>query len=73
MPSANPDRPPTPDESAHDARQCLAHAERGWGEAPADQGALLHAVIGIGHALLAVAGELEAIREHGIYRAGDGA
>lgn len=70
-----PETPTPPDSPLSNyakARVLLADADRGWGEAPAEQGALLRAVTGAGYALLAVAEEIATTREQGVYRAGDG-
>lgn len=64
------DGTPTPEEHADTARAQLAFAmSQGT---PPEYVAPAAALAGIGHALLAVAGELAAIREQGIYRPGDG-
>ena len=85
MPHPNGD--PTPDDHEAAARGHLAAAQRHYDllvkraeqpelppyvrEAPARR-CQLQALLGIGQALLTVAGQLEAIREHGIYRPEDG-
>lgn len=58
---------PTPDEHATKARDRLAEADRYDPDV-----AIVTALQGVGEALLAVAGQLEVIREHGIYRPEDG-
>ncbi len=64
MPAARP----SPDTDAAAARRCLDRSNT------VDRHlADLEALQAIGHALLAVAGQLEALREHGMYRTGDGA
>ena len=63
-----PNGTPTPDEHTYTARHYLkASAER-----PDVADGTRDCLIAIANALLAVAGQLEAIREHGIYRPGDG-
>ena len=71
---------PTPDEHAGAARAHLyaARTHYQWFDRYADNSMLLaertqlQALLGIGHALLAVAGQIEAVREGGIYRPEDG-
>jgi hypothetical protein len=58
----------TPDQHAKEARALLDRSDRV--EPPYADLAVGQATV---HALLAIAGQLEALREHGIYRTGDGA
>ena len=77
------DGTPTPDDHATTARAHLDNATRlrrtathpdamTSARADAAKGSHLEALLGIGHALLAVAGQIEVTRTEGVYRPEDG-